>query len=247
MAGLNLLPAIVIYWNTAHLGEAIRQRKHAGLTVEPELWPTSHPLGGPTSCSPANTGGQSADNGLSVRFCPLSESIRTSVPRQPSATIAELRQYDDTMLRLVPDLPSATIQPGPLAMKLRLRLAPDLPSATMPVGELQARRCWVAVSPRSPIGYNGGRQWPYTALVAVSPRSPIGYNNRSRGCRRVRLRLRLAPDLPSATISQGQAVLHVLRLAPDLPSATMPLVYFRGSAVLRLAPDLPSAIMGSMV
>ena len=26
MAGLNLLAAIVIYWNTAHLGEAVRQR-----------------------------------------------------------------------------------------------------------------------------------------------------------------------------------------------------------------------------
>ena len=37
MAGLNLLAAIVIYWNTAQLGEAVRQRKHAGLTVEPEL------------------------------------------------------------------------------------------------------------------------------------------------------------------------------------------------------------------
>ena len=37
MAGLNLLAAIVIYWNTAHLGEAVRPRKHAGLTVEPEL------------------------------------------------------------------------------------------------------------------------------------------------------------------------------------------------------------------
>ena len=37
MAGLNLLAAIVIYWNTAHLDEAVRQRKHAGLTVDPEL------------------------------------------------------------------------------------------------------------------------------------------------------------------------------------------------------------------
>ena len=35
MAGLNLLAAIVIYWNAAHLGEAVRQRKHAGRTVEP--------------------------------------------------------------------------------------------------------------------------------------------------------------------------------------------------------------------
>ena len=40
MAGLNLLAAIVIYWNTAHLGEAVRQRKHAGLTAEPK--PLAH-------------------------------------------------------------------------------------------------------------------------------------------------------------------------------------------------------------
>ena len=45
MAGLNLLAAIVIYWNTAHLGEAVRQRKHAGLTVEPELMAHISPLG----------------------------------------------------------------------------------------------------------------------------------------------------------------------------------------------------------
>ena len=35
MAGLNLLAAIVIYWNTAHLGEAVRQRRLAGLTGRP--------------------------------------------------------------------------------------------------------------------------------------------------------------------------------------------------------------------
>jgi len=45
MAGLNLLAAIVIYWNTAHLGEAVRHRKHAGLTVEPELLAHISPLG----------------------------------------------------------------------------------------------------------------------------------------------------------------------------------------------------------
>ena len=45
MAGLNLLTTIVIYWNTAHLGEAVRQRKHAGLTVEPELLAHISPLG----------------------------------------------------------------------------------------------------------------------------------------------------------------------------------------------------------
>ena len=34
MAELNLLAAIVICWNRAHPGEAVRQRKHVGLTVE---------------------------------------------------------------------------------------------------------------------------------------------------------------------------------------------------------------------
>ncbi len=43
MPGLNLLAAIVVYWNTAHLGGAVLQRKHAGPTVGPELLPTSHP------------------------------------------------------------------------------------------------------------------------------------------------------------------------------------------------------------
>ena len=45
MAGLNLLAAIVIYWNTVRLGEAVRQRKRAGLAVEPELLAHISPLG----------------------------------------------------------------------------------------------------------------------------------------------------------------------------------------------------------
>ena len=36
IAGLNLLAAIVICWNTVRLSEAVRQRKRAGLPVEPE-------------------------------------------------------------------------------------------------------------------------------------------------------------------------------------------------------------------
>ena len=81
MAGLNLLAAIVICWNTAHLGETVRQRKHAGLTVEPEFLAHISPLGWAHTCSPVNTGGQSADSGLSVRFCPLPESTRWCEPR----------------------------------------------------------------------------------------------------------------------------------------------------------------------
>jgi TnpA family transposase len=45
MAGLNLLTAIVIYWNTAKLGKAVHQRKNAGLPVPPELLAHTSPLG----------------------------------------------------------------------------------------------------------------------------------------------------------------------------------------------------------
>ena len=45
MAGLNLLAAIVIYWNTVLLGEAVRQRKRAELPVKPELLAHISPLG----------------------------------------------------------------------------------------------------------------------------------------------------------------------------------------------------------
>lgn len=45
MAGLNLLAAIVIYWNTARLGEAVQQRKQAGLSTPPALLAHTSPLG----------------------------------------------------------------------------------------------------------------------------------------------------------------------------------------------------------
>lgn len=37
MAGFNLLAAIIIYWNTDHLGRAVAARKHAGLDSPHEL------------------------------------------------------------------------------------------------------------------------------------------------------------------------------------------------------------------
>lgn len=45
MAALNLLAAIVIYWNTARLGEAVVQRQDAGLPVQPDLLSHTSPLG----------------------------------------------------------------------------------------------------------------------------------------------------------------------------------------------------------
>ena len=45
IAGLNLLAAIVIYWNTLHLGHAVAQRHSDGLSVPPELLAHISPLG----------------------------------------------------------------------------------------------------------------------------------------------------------------------------------------------------------
>ena len=45
MAGLNLLAAIVIYWNTVRLGAAVAQRRRAGLPAPPELLAHISPLG----------------------------------------------------------------------------------------------------------------------------------------------------------------------------------------------------------
>ena len=45
MVGLTLLTSIVIHCNTAHLYEAVVQRKCASLTVEPEVLAHVSPLG----------------------------------------------------------------------------------------------------------------------------------------------------------------------------------------------------------
>ena len=45
MAGLNLLTAIIIYWNTKHLGHAATARNRAGLDCSPQLLSHISPLG----------------------------------------------------------------------------------------------------------------------------------------------------------------------------------------------------------
>ena len=45
MAGLNLLAAVIIYWNTKHLGQAVDARKRAGFDGPPELLAHISPLG----------------------------------------------------------------------------------------------------------------------------------------------------------------------------------------------------------
>ncbi len=45
MAGLNLLTAIIIYWNTKHLGQAVASRRRNGLDCSPDLLAHISPLG----------------------------------------------------------------------------------------------------------------------------------------------------------------------------------------------------------
>lgn len=45
MAGLNLLAAIIIYWNTKHLGQAVKRRKRDGLDCPSDLLAHISPLG----------------------------------------------------------------------------------------------------------------------------------------------------------------------------------------------------------
>jgi hypothetical protein len=45
IAGLNLLTAIIIYWNTVHLSHAVAERRNEGLDVQPELLAHISPLG----------------------------------------------------------------------------------------------------------------------------------------------------------------------------------------------------------
>jgi len=45
IAGLNLLTAIIIYWNTDQLGKAVQQRKVANLETPSELLSHISPLG----------------------------------------------------------------------------------------------------------------------------------------------------------------------------------------------------------
>ena len=45
IAGLNLLTAVIIYWNTVHLGHAVTERRNEGLDVPPEFLPHISPLG----------------------------------------------------------------------------------------------------------------------------------------------------------------------------------------------------------
>jgi TnpA family transposase len=45
MAGLNLLAAIIIYWNTKHLGHAVSSRRRTGFDCSPDLLAHISPLG----------------------------------------------------------------------------------------------------------------------------------------------------------------------------------------------------------
>ena len=102
--------------------------------------------------------------------------------------------------------------------KVVLRFPPDLPSDTI----------W----------------WPASATerVAVSPRSPIGYNSREQV--RPRSQLRFPPDLPSDTIDEArQASLSQVAVSPRSPIGYNPPQWRPSRQWLRFPPDLPSDTM----
>ena len=66
IAGMNLLAAIIIFWNTMKLGEVVANQKRDGSCYRPISWPMFRRSDGNTSISPENIAGQS----LSVGFRP---------------------------------------------------------------------------------------------------------------------------------------------------------------------------------
>ena len=61
MAGLNLLAAIIIYWNTDHLGRAVAPENAQVSIVRMSFCRISHPSDGRIFCLQANIGGQNRD------------------------------------------------------------------------------------------------------------------------------------------------------------------------------------------
>lgn len=68
MAGLNLLTAIIIYWNTMYLGQAVASRCRAGLDCSPDLLVHIVPPGWPTSFSQENTDGPKGDKTATASY-----------------------------------------------------------------------------------------------------------------------------------------------------------------------------------
>ena len=99
-------------------------------------------------------------------------------------------------LRLLPDLPSATIWRRLRRSSMGCGYSPISHRLQFPTP--RPARLPVAVTPRSPIGYNLIAETNGAFSVAVTPRSPIGYNLAGSSGRYYQLRL--LPDLPSATI-----------------------------------------------
>lgn len=74
IAGLNLLVAVIIFWNILKLGEAVKDRSQAGLPIPPELLAHVSPLGWEHINLSVNTNGQS----LWVSFRPLPQTTPIS-------------------------------------------------------------------------------------------------------------------------------------------------------------------------
>ena len=77
-------------------------------------------------------------------------------------------------LRFLPDLPSATILNYSHGRAMSCGYSPISHRLQSALSFFEEHS--VAVTPRSPIGYNASHWFPLSVTVAVTPRSPIGYN-----------------------------------------------------------------------
>lgn len=84
IAGLNLHAAIIIYWNTDHLGHAGAWRRRSGFSKPEDLLAHIYPLDGLMSFSQVNTDGANwSPKNLDVLSCTHPEQTRSSPPCEP--------------------------------------------------------------------------------------------------------------------------------------------------------------------
>lgn len=93
MAGLSLLAAIIIYWNTLHLGNAVAEQNGQDCPAHSSFSRTPRPSDGRISSSRANTGGKIGDDRPCDTILPLtgfdpmiaSWVRQTGKPRSPGS------------------------------------------------------------------------------------------------------------------------------------------------------------------
>jgi len=165
MVGLNLLVAIIIYWNTNQLGHAVAQRKRDGLECSPELLSHISPLGWahilltgeyrwPKRWSPE----------LNVRSCPLPDSTRNTLRRARINRVSGNTPLQTPTSFCTTFLGSYWTVALLEAVKERLRALPGKRRCQAPIEQSSCRKLFpVRTSPLKPC-FVPGRRLPAATL-----------------------------------------------------------------------------------